>query len=219
MHSPANSFDVVYSYAVMQHLPDRILFWRYLHEAFRVLKTGGILVAQFNGMAPGHSSPDTWAGITVPAKDVAAACRAARVRVRSLEGEDTQYVWISAQKAGDVPMPAMQSVFNIDEVTGAENAQGTIIAGGPDGIISLMVRGLPDDFCDVTELTLQIGSSTAAINYVGGANPSGQRQIKALVSDDTPLGTMPVQLLWRNLVVSSPCLVRVNMPSPRLLGS
>lgn len=210
----SDSFDVVYSYAVMQHLPGHILFWRYLHEAFRVLKVGGILVAQFNGMAPGHSSPDTWTGITVPAKDVAAACRAARVRVRSLEGEDTQYVWITAQKADEVSMPAVQNVFDIDEVTGAENTLGTVIAGGPDGIISLIVRGLPNNFCDLNELTLQIGSSNASINYVGGANPDGQRQINALVSDDTPLGTMPVRLLWRNLIVSSPYLVRVNMPSP-----
>ena len=26
------SFDVVYSYAVMQHLPDRVLFWRYIRK-------------------------------------------------------------------------------------------------------------------------------------------------------------------------------------------
>ena len=56
--------------------------------------------------------------------------------------------------------------------------------------MSLIVRGLPDDVCDVTELTLQIGSSAAPINYVGGADPSGQRQIIALVSDDTPLGEL-----------------------------
>ena len=30
-----HSIDVVYSYAVMQHLPHRNLFWRYLKEAFR----------------------------------------------------------------------------------------------------------------------------------------------------------------------------------------
>ena len=211
----SNSFDVVYSYAVMQHLPDRILFWRYLQEAFRVLKTGGILVVQFNGMALGNSSPDTWSGITIPAKEVAAACRAAGARVRSLEGENTQYVWISAQKSDNEPAPMMQRLLDIDVVLGAKNLQGTIIAGGPDGYISLFIRGLSDEFCDVTELTAQIGSSAAPIFYISGADRNGQRQINAWVSDDTPLGTMPVHLLWRNLIVSTSCLVLVNAPSPR----
>ena len=31
------SFDLVYSYAVMQHLPDEAPFWRYLAESARVL--------------------------------------------------------------------------------------------------------------------------------------------------------------------------------------
>ena len=89
----SNSFDVVYSYAVMQHLPDRILFWRYLQEAFRVLKTGGILVVQFNGMALGNSSPDTWSGITIrQRKSPLHAARRARVfdrwraRIPSMSG-------------------------------------------------------------------------------------------------------------------------------------
>jgi SAM-dependent methyltransferase len=208
-------FDVVYSYAVMQHLPDRILFWRYLRDAFRVLKVGGILVAQFNGMQIEHSSPDTWSGITVSAKEVTAACSAAGALVRSLEGESTQYVWITAQKADNRPNPKpMQRLLDIDGVIGAENMQGTIVAGGPDGFLSLFVRQLPDEFCDVTELTVQIGSSITSIFYVGCIDRNGQRQISAWVPDDTPIGTMPVRLLWRNLVVSSARSVRVSRPSP-----
>jgi ubiquinone/menaquinone biosynthesis C-methylase UbiE len=43
---PDNSFDVVYSYATLWHLPDPILV-RTLKEAARVLKPGGICICQF----------------------------------------------------------------------------------------------------------------------------------------------------------------------------
>ena len=211
----SDSFDVVYSYAVMQHLPDRSFFWRYLREALRVLRIGGILVTQFNGLETERLSPDTWAGITVPAGEVTAVCSAAGALVRSLEGENTQYVWITAQKTDPDPDPKpMQRLLDIDGVIGAENAQGTIVAGGPEGFLSLFVRQLPDEFCDVTQLTVQIGSLTAPIFYVGCIDHNGQRQINAWVPDDTPIGTMPIRLLWRNVVVSSPHSVRVNRPSP-----
>jgi SAM-dependent methyltransferase len=213
------SVDVVYSYAVMQHLPDRILFWRYLAEAFRVLKDGGLFVAQFNGMEIEHPSPDTWSGITVPAKEVAAACHAAGARVRSLEGENTQYVWITAQKSSNDPMP-LQRLLDIDEVIGAKDRRGTIVAGGPEGFLSLFIRELPEYFCDVTELTVQISSSVAPTSYVSPVDRRGQRQINALVPDETPIGTTSVRLLWRNAVISAPHLVRVIRPPrpvPRIL--
>jgi len=81
-----------------------------------------------------------------------------------LEGEDTQYVWVTAQKTHSDPSLMTPNLFEIVEVLGADRAQGTIIAGGPDGVMSLIVRGLPDDVCDVTELTLQVGSSAAPIH-------------------------------------------------------
>jgi ubiquinone/menaquinone biosynthesis C-methylase UbiE len=208
-----DTFDVVYSYAVMQHLPDRILFWRYLQEAFRVLKSGGLFIVQFNGIETENPSPDTWSGITVPAKEVAAACRAAGACVRSLEGENTQYTWITALKANNDPIP-LQHLLEIEEVIGAKDRAGTIVAGGPEGFLSLFIRKLPDDFCDVTDLAAQIGSSTAPISYVSSIGRRGRRQVNAFVPDDTPIGMVPVRLLWRNSIISAPHLVWVVPPSP-----
>ena len=37
------SFDLVYSYAVFQHIPSRDVVMQYLREARRVLKPGGLL--------------------------------------------------------------------------------------------------------------------------------------------------------------------------------
>src|SRR5437762_9876011 len=43
-------FDFVYSFAVFQHIPSRDLVFSYLIEARRVLKPGGILRFQVNGL-------------------------------------------------------------------------------------------------------------------------------------------------------------------------
>ena len=40
------SFDLVYSYAVFQHIPSAQVIWNYLREARRVLKPGGVLRCQ-----------------------------------------------------------------------------------------------------------------------------------------------------------------------------
>src|SRR4051812_33394888 len=44
------SFEFVYSYAVFQHIPSRDVVMQYLREAHRVLKPGGILRVQMNGL-------------------------------------------------------------------------------------------------------------------------------------------------------------------------
>ena len=108
----------------------------------------------------------------------------------------------------------INGLLDIDGIIGANTLQGTIFAGGSHGFLSLYLRGLPDDLCDVNELTVQIGPSTAPTFFVSCSDGAGQRQINAFVPTDVPLGTAPVQLMWRNSVVSSPYFVRVIESPP-----
>jgi len=48
---PSNSMDFVFSYLVLQHLPNKDLVLAYIHEMLRVLKPGGVYCFQFNGSA------------------------------------------------------------------------------------------------------------------------------------------------------------------------
>ncbi len=45
----SNSFDFVFSYLVLQHLPTEVLTRRYVEEMLRVLRPGGAFLFQFNG--------------------------------------------------------------------------------------------------------------------------------------------------------------------------
>ena len=62
---PDEWFDFVYSYAVFQHIPSREVVFSYLREARRVLKTGGILRCQMNGLPPHARQYDTWSGVRI----------------------------------------------------------------------------------------------------------------------------------------------------------
>jgi SAM-dependent methyltransferase len=55
----SNSFDFVFSYLVLQHLPKEALTRRYLEEMVRVLRPGGAFLFQFNG---GFASTMNWRG-------------------------------------------------------------------------------------------------------------------------------------------------------------
>jgi SAM-dependent methyltransferase len=52
------SIDFCYSYAVFQHIPDKEVVWSYLRETVRVLKTGGFLKLQFNGLPSGQGASE-----------------------------------------------------------------------------------------------------------------------------------------------------------------
>ena len=66
---PDEKFDFVYSYAVFQHIPSREVVFNYLREARRVLKTGGILRCQINGLPPHAKQYDTWSGVRIAPED------------------------------------------------------------------------------------------------------------------------------------------------------
>ena len=64
-----SSIDLVYSFAVFQHVPDPALVYRYIAEAFRVLKPGGLFTAQFNGIPRPKEEHNTWAGVGIAEVD------------------------------------------------------------------------------------------------------------------------------------------------------
>src|SRR6476469_3720988 len=79
------SFDFVYSYAVFQHIPSRNVVFSYLREAWRVLKPGGILRCQLNGLPPHAKQYDTWSGVRISPDEIRAFTREQGFQLLALE--------------------------------------------------------------------------------------------------------------------------------------
>src|SRR6266404_4332953 len=58
-----SSLDLAYSYAVFQHLPEKVLVYRYMEEALRVLRPGGLFISQLSCAPPAETRCDTWVGV------------------------------------------------------------------------------------------------------------------------------------------------------------
>jgi SAM-dependent methyltransferase len=92
------SFELVYSYAVFQHIPSREVVTDYLRETHRVLKPGGIARLQFNGLPQTVPQYDTWAGVRFSDRELISFTREHDLQILALEGALTQYMWTTWRK-------------------------------------------------------------------------------------------------------------------------
>ena len=61
---------------MFQHIPSRDVVFQYLTEARRVLKPGGILWCQLNGLPPQAARYTTWEGVRISAAEISEFARA-----------------------------------------------------------------------------------------------------------------------------------------------
>jgi SAM-dependent methyltransferase len=117
-----DSVDLVLSYTVFQHIADPEVITGYIHEAARVLRPGGLLVAQWNGQeTSGRWAVRRWVrvlrarlglappaarsreatdfiGTSLPLSRMRAAITGAGLVERDSAGEGTLFSWIWAQR-------------------------------------------------------------------------------------------------------------------------
>jgi SAM-dependent methyltransferase len=113
--------DLVFSFTVFQHIPDARVIERYLHEAGRVLRAGGVLSFQWNneqghrrwaarravlgflqrsGLRPERyrrHAPE-FLGSRVPLARIEAALDAAGLELAGVRGAGTLYAWACARR-------------------------------------------------------------------------------------------------------------------------
>jgi SAM-dependent methyltransferase len=94
-------FDLVLSFQVFQHIPDRQVIDDYVREAFRVLKPGGLfrfLVKTRPWQGQGDQ-PDTWCGVELSEADVERWLQQDRWQKRNAhDAEDPTLAWVLLQK-------------------------------------------------------------------------------------------------------------------------
>jgi SAM-dependent methyltransferase len=215
---PDDKFDFVYSYAVFQHIPSREVVFNYLREARRVLKPGGILRCQMNGLPPQAKQYDTWSGVRIAPDEIANFTREQDLQLLVLEQIWTQYMWITCRKrpAGWSASLAGRKVEPTAEIRNINNAQtGGAVAPqtGPLAALALWVQNLPEE-CGLHQLEITADGKPCSPTYIGEPAKDGVVQINAALPEGIRTGMVPVELRWIGQPLCEPAWARIIPPGP-----
>ena len=197
---PDESFDFAYSYAVFQHIPSREVVLHYLTEVGRILRPGGILRCQINGLPEQAARYTTWAGVRISADEVAAFARHHDFQLLALEGISTQYMWTTWRKqaAGwrtSLRLPLERAAAQIRSISNTHSGEPLTPQSGPLAAASLWVRGLPPD-ADLLDLAVLIDGVQGRLTYLGHPAWDGVQQLNVAVPSGSRTGLVPVELRW-----------------------
>ena len=98
----------MFSHIVFQHLPRKAYVERYLREAHRLLKPGGILRVQVDGRSRQFFRrfvADSWSGVVFSERELTRRLERAGLRVTEVRGAGTQYLRATAVKPTASPSP------------------------------------------------------------------------------------------------------------------
>ena len=234
-----DSFDFVYSYAVFQHIPSREVVFGYLHEAGRVLKPGGILRCQINGLPASAKIYDTWSGVRVSPDEVRELARSQGLALLALEGTGTQYMWTTMRKAASSnkqvrPLPdgrgsepvsepratasglplsaVVDTPIAIRRVTNANSSEPAAPVRGRFAALSLWVEGLPE-WADLLRLEVYVDGLPTLLTYLAPPEADGMCQLNLHLPDGLHSGLKPVTLALDGVTVAE-SRIRLTRPGP-----
>ncbi len=215
---PDDSVDFVYSYAVFQHIPSGEVVFRYLQEARRVLRPGGLLRCQINGLPKTGAGYDTWQGVRISPEECCGFARAEDMQLLALEGVDTQYMWVTMRKRprgwhSSLRRGVSDATATVRRITNAFSTEPLAPCRGRFASVSLWIEGLPEE-CDLLGLRAAIGGLAAAPFYLGPRENDGLRQLNISLPPGIETGLQPVQLTWLGQPLAAPVTLRIVPPGP-----
>jgi SAM-dependent methyltransferase len=215
------SFDLVYSYAVFQHIPSREVVTQYLRETHRVLKTGGLARLQFNGLPQTARVYDTWAGVRFSLPELIDFTRDHDFQVLALEGAFTQYMWTTWSKrdpgwrARVREQAGRSERMRIRRITNAHNSEPVAPNRGRFASVSIWVQDLPPDV-DLFDLEVRVGGLPARGAYIGPADELNVQQINVILAESDTTGLAPVELLWFGRPLCDETVLRLIPAGPQV---
>jgi len=177
---------------VFQHIPSRDVVFRYLQEAWRVLKPGGVLRCQLNGLPATAKQYDTWSGVRIAPEEIRAFAREQGFQLLALEDIWTQYMWTTMRKVGQaIRLPTGPcAIRNINSAFTGEPAAPD---SGPMAMISLRIADLPADV-DLNNLTVTADGAECRVTYIGEPAADGATQVNAVLPERIRTGIVPVEV-------------------------
>lgn len=217
---PDEKFDFVYSYAVFQHIPSKDVVFHYLREARRVLKTGGILRCQLNGLPPQARQYDTWSGVRITPAEIVAFAREQDFQLLALEQISTQYMWITCRKrpagwtaATTAAPPAAAAPAKIRNISNALTGEAVAPASGALAALSIWIEHLPDE-CDLNNMSILADGAPCRMIYIGPPEADGVSQVNVALPAGVRTGLVPLEVHWRGTAVCPPGWARIMPAGP-----
>jgi SAM-dependent methyltransferase len=210
----SDSFDFIYSYAVFQHIPSADVVFSYLRETVRVLKPGGIARLQINGLPKSAKVYTTWEGVRIGADEVHDFTRRHGMRLLSLTGVDTQYMWTTWQKPPAPPLDALSNhPCRIRALSNAFSSEQAVPASGRLACLALSIENLPDN-CDLNTLAVAIDGVSGTVCYIGPRGANGLSQVNVFLPPGTRTGMVPVTVQWDGNPLCAGRFAHVMPPGP-----
>lgn len=214
---PDEKFDFVYSYAVFQHIPSREVVFSYLREARRVLKTGGILRCQMNGLPPHAKQYDTWSGVRIAPEEITGLAREQDLQLLVVEQIWTQYMWITCRKrpAGwsQAPKQPVGLPARLKNISNALTGEAVAPSSGPLAALSLWIENFPDE-CDLNNTVVTADGHVCRLSYIGEPEHDGVAQVNVALPDGLRTGIVPVDITWHGHPLCATGWVRIMPPGP-----
>jgi SAM-dependent methyltransferase len=214
---PDEWFDFVYSYAVFQHIPSREVVLGYLTEARRVLKAGGILRCQINGLPETSARYTTWEGVRISAPDVADFALRHDFQLLALEGVSTQYMWTTWRKQPPGWRarlhPAAAPATRIRAIGNALTGDPLVPASGARAFAALRLENPPAD-ADLIGLEVRIDGRPAVLSYLGPPEWDGVVQLNVALPAGTRTGLVPIEVFWLGQPITAAAWMRVIPSGP-----
>jgi SAM-dependent methyltransferase len=208
---PSDHFDFVYSYAVFQHIPSADVVFSYLRETVRVLKPGGFARLQINGLPKTAKAYTTWEGVRIGAAEVQRFTRDHGVRLLSLTGTDTQYMWTSWQKPAPSE-PVDTDTCRIRHIVNAFSGEQAVPSTGRLACATLQIENLPSA-CDLNSLAAFVDGVAGVGCYVGPP-VNGLSQFNVFLPAGVRTGLVPVRVEWLGQRLCPDATIRVIPAGP-----
>ena len=197
-------FDFVYSYAVFQHIPSAKVVFSYLRETVRVLRPGGIARLQINGLPKSAKAYTTWEGVRIGADEINEFAREQGIRLLSLTGVDTQYMWTTWQKPVKVRIRSVANAFSSEQA---------VPARGRLACLALSIENLPES-ADLNSLKVMIEDQPGTLCYIGPRGNNGISQVNVFLPPGTRTGLVPVSVTLNGQALCGNRFAHVMPPGP-----